>query len=87
MVFCLFSFQDDIQQAPQKRTVVKKISPEKNASKKTPKITRRKDSSFGNKLKKIYREELETKLPFITLDTFDPFVLVMYPFLAVRRLL
>lgn len=51
-----------------------KISPEKGG-KRTPKTTRRapkQGSEFGKRIKAIYREELETKLPFLTLDTLDP---------------
>lgn len=35
-----------------------------------------KESSFGAKVKQVYREELATKLPFVTLDYLDPASLV-----------
>ena len=66
---------DEIRAAPKERFARKN-----SGAKKTPKATRRaqqpKQSEFGKRIKVIYREELQTKLPFLTLDILDPSCLV-----------
>lgn len=73
---------DEIAGAPQARHQRNKTSPDKTSGiTRTPKQVRRDavksaKSEFGGKLKKIYREELEAKMPFATLDFFDASSLV-----------
>ena len=71
--------EKEMSNASLKRASSRKASPDaKNTSgKKTPKARQRKEGSeFGTKLKGIYREELATKLPFLTLDCLEPLSLV-----------
>jgi hypothetical protein len=72
----------DIKAAPPQRSP-RRVSPEKStpSRRSVARVGRGvavpgKASEFGSKLKNIYREDLVTKLPFLTLDSLEPLSLV-----------
>lgn len=69
--------EEEAQNAPSPRKPVRRTSKPKHPSpdkgKRTPKPGRRgKDKLFGQKLKQLYKEELDLKMPFLSLDCIDP---------------
>lgn len=71
--------EKQMQNAPARSP--RRVSPEKqDKPRRSVRVARGavpgKASEFGNKLKNIYREELVTKLPFLTLDYLEPLCMV-----------
>ncbi len=73
--------EKEMKAAPAARSP-RRVSPDKPLSaRRSTRVARGavpagKSSEFGNKLKNIYREEVVTKLPFLTLDYLEPLSLV-----------